>query len=327
VSVYALARPLLFSLDPETAHSVTLRLAHFAPAAKVPSRPVKAMGLEFANPVGMAAGLDKHAEHVDALAALGFGFLELGGVVPRPQPGNPPPRLFRLTGPRAIINRFGLNSIGVDAFAENLKRARTRSVIGVNISKNKDTPNERAVEDYLRCLEVLFPLASYLSINVSSPNTQGLRDLQQEQFLASLLRAMRERRDALRESHGRHVALAPKISPDLDEAGIRLLADIAVRSGMDGIIATNTTVSREGLNGERHAGEAGGLSGAPLRARSTEVVRQLSRHLRGALPIVGVGGIMSRADALEKFEAGATLVQVYTGLVYRGPELIAECVP
>ena len=326
MSLYGLARPLLFALDPETAHGLTLKLAPLVPHPRVPSRPVRAMGLEFPNPVGAAAGIDKHAEHVDTLAAMGFGFLELGGVTPRAQPGNPRPRLFRLAGAQAIINRFGLNSVGVEAFAENLKRARTRCIIGVNVSKNHDTPNERAVADYERCLDVLYPLVHYLSINVSSPNTRGLRDLQSGQFLSALARSLRGRRDALRERHGRHVALALKISPDIDEAEIRLVADVARREGMDGVIATNTTVSRSGVEGLPHALEQGGLSGAPLRERSTDVVRKLAAHLKGEIPIIGVGGIMSGADAADKFSAGATLVQVYSGLVYRGPRLIPECV-
>jgi len=325
VSLYGLARPLLFALDPETAHALTLKLAHFVPHPRVPPRPVRAMGLEFPNPVGAAAGIDKHAEHVDALAAMGFGFLELGGVTPRAQSGNPRPRLFRLAEAGAIINRFGLNSVGVEAFAENLTRARSKAVIGVNIGRNHDTPNERAAGDYVRCLEVLYPHVHYLSINVSSPNTEGLRDLQSEQFLSALARTLRRRREALRERHGRHVALALKISPDIDEAQIRLVADVARREGMDGIIATNTTVSRSGVEGLAQALEQGGLSGAPLRERSTDVVRQLAAHLKGEMPIIGAGGIMSGADAAEKFSAGATLVQVYSGLVYRGPRLIPEC--
>ena len=326
MSLYGLARPFLFALDPETAHGLSLKLAHLVPHRRVPSRPVRAMGLEFPNPVGAAAGIDKHAEHVDTLAAMGFGFLELGGVTPRAQSGNPRPRLFRLAGARAIINRFGLNSVGVEAFAENLKRARTKAVIGVNIGKNHDTPNESAAQDYVRCLEVLYPLVHYLSINVSSPNTQGLRDLQSEQFLSALARTLRERREALRERHGRHVALALKISPDIGEAQIRLVAEAARREGMDGIIATNTTVSRSGVEGQPHALEQGGLSGAPLREQSTEVVRKLAGHLKGEIPIIGCGGIMSGADAAGKFAAGATLIQIYSGLVYRGPRLIRECV-
>ena len=330
--LYALARPLLFALDPETAHAVTLALAD-APLRigllnfpRPPHLPVRAMGLEFRNPVGLAAGLDKQAEHVDALAALGFGFLELGGVTPRPQPGNPRPRMFRIPEARAIINRFGLNSVGVEAFVENLRRARRNTIIGVNIGKNKDTPNEQAAEDYEHCLEVLFPHVHYVSINVSSPNTAGLRDLQSAAALEALLTRLRARRDALREKHGRTVALAPKIAPDLDGDSVRAIADVVRRSGMDGVIATNTTVTRDGVKDLPHGGEEGGLSGAPLRERSLGVLRELAAALKGELPIIGVGGIMTGADAAERFKAGASLVQIYTGLIYRGPRLVSECV-
>ena len=330
--LYRLARPLLFALDPETAHSLALGLAD-APLRlgllnfrKPPHRPVRAMGLEFRNPVGLAAGLDKQAEHVDALAALGFGFVELGGVTPRPQPGNPRPRMFRIPEARALINRFGLNSVGVEAFVENLKRAGRNTIIGVNIGKNRDTPNEQAAEDFERCLEVLYPHVHYVSINVSSPNTAGLRDLQSSEALGALLARLRAKRDALRDQHGRSVALAPKIAPDLDGDAVRAIADVVRRSGMDGVIATNTTVSREGVKDLPQGGEEGGLSGGPLRARSLGVLRELAVALQGEIPIIGVGGILSGADAAERFEAGASLVQVYTGLIYRGPRLVSECV-
>ncbi len=324
--LYSLARPLLFSLDPETAHNVALGLASFSFARKVPSAPVRVMGIDFPNPVGAAAGIDKHAEHVDAVAAMGFGFIELGGVTPRPQPGNPRPRLFRLREARGIINRFGLNSVGVEAFARNLLRARTRAVIGVNVGKNADTPNERAAQDYERCLEALYPHVHYLTINVSSPNTKGLRDLQSSEMLGVILRAMRQKRERLRELHGRDVALVVKISPDGDDAGLRIIADVARRERIDGIIATNTTVSREGVAGLPQASEEGGLSGAPLFRRSTEVLRRLAQLLKGEIPLIGGGGIMSGADARAKFDAGASLVQIYSGLVFRGPQLISECV-
>ncbi|MBM3369008.1 MAG: dihydroorotate dehydrogenase (quinone), partial [Betaproteobacteria bacterium] len=264
--------------------------------------------------------------HVDALAALGFGFLELGGVTPRPQPGNPRPRLFRITEAQAIINRFGLNSVGVEAFVENLRRASRDTVIGVNIGKNKDTPNEQAADDYERCLEVLYPHVHYVSINVSSPNTAGLRDLQSTEALGALLGRLRAKRDALRERHGRSVALAPKIAPDLDRSAVQAIAEVVRRSGMDGVIATNTTVSREGVQSLPNGAEEGGLSGAPLRERSLGVLRELATALQGEIPIIGVGGILSGADAADRFNAGASLVQVYTGLIYRGPRLISECV-
>jgi dihydroorotate dehydrogenase len=326
--LYSLARPLLFSLDPETAHELTLRLADAARFFSGPIRraPVRVMGLDFPNPVGLAAGLDKHAEHVDALAALGFGFVELGGVTPRPQPGNPRPRLFRLPDARAIINRYGLNSVGVEAFVQNLKRARAKAIIGANIGKNKDTPNEQAVEDYARCMEVLYPHVHYLALNVSSPNTKGLRDLQAAEMLSLLLKTLKTRRERLRETHGKNVALVLKVSPDLDDAAIDDIAEVVRRERADGLIATNTTVSREGIAALAHGTEEGGVSGAPLTAPSTEVLRKFSSRLKNEVPLIGVGGIMSGADARAKFDAGASLVQIYSGLVYRGPGLVAECV-
>jgi dihydroorotate dehydrogenase len=284
------------------------------------------MGLDFPNPVGLAAGLDKHAEHVDALAGFGFGFVELGGVTPRPQPGNPRPRLFRLPQARAIINRYGLNSIGVEAFTENLKRARAKAVIGANIGKNKDTPNERAVEDYARCMEVLYPHVHYLALNVSSPNTQGLRDLQSREYLSALFASLKRGREALRERYARDVKLVLKVSPDLDDAALGDIAEVARRERADGLIATNTTVSHAGLDHLPHGTEEGGVSGAPLTAPSTEVLRKFARLLKGEVPLIACGGVMSAADARAKFDAGASLVQIYSGLVYRGPRLVAECV-
>jgi dihydroorotate dehydrogenase len=326
--LYALARPLLFALDPETAHHVALRFSGlaglFAPAP--PACPVRVMGLDFPNPVGLAAGLDKHAEHVDALAALGFGFLELGGVTPRPQPGNPRPRLFRIPQAQAIINRYGLNSVGVDAFIANLSRFSRKGVLGVNIGKNKDTPNEKAADDYEICLEKLYPRVDYVTLNVSSPNTAGLRDLQDAAALTALLKRIRDKRQVLRQKHGRNVAIALKISPDLDDPAIRSIADIVRRERIDGIVATNTTVSRESVMQFQWGKEQGGLSGAPLREASTHVVKVLSQALQGELPVIGVGGILQGADAAEKLDAGASLVQIYSGLVYRGPQLVSECV-
>jgi len=284
------------------------------------------MGLEFPNPVGLAAGLDKHAEHVDALAGLGFGFIELGGVTPQPQPGNPKPRLFRLPAARALINRYGLNSVGIERFVQNLKIRTTRAVVGVNIGKNKDTPNERAAEDYELCLEALYPHVDYVTLNVSSPNTPGLRDLQGGDALSSLLEKILRTREALRQKHGRQVAVALKISPDLDDKGIEDVAAAARRARIDGLVATNTTTSRAGVERLPQADEAGGLSGAPLKEKASSTIRTLHRHLQGEIPIIGVGGILSGADAAEKLAAGAALVQIYTGLIYRGPALIHECV-
>jgi dihydroorotate dehydrogenase len=326
--LYALARPLLFALDPETAHNLALRFTGVAGqfAATPPACPVRVMGLDFPNPVGLAAGLDKHAERVDALAALGFGFLELGGVTPRPQPGNPKPRLFRIPEADAIINRYGLNSVGVDAFVENLKRRTSKVIVGVNIGKNKDTPNEKAADDYAICLEKLYPYVDYVTLNVSSPNTVGLRDLQSAEALSALLSRMKGLKERLREKHGRNVALALKIAPDLDESQIRDIATAALREKIDAIVATNTTVARADVERYANSMQAGGLSGAPLRERSTRVIEILSKELKNEIPLIGVGGILSGADAAQKLDAGASLVQVYTGLIYRGPGLVSECI-
>src|SRR5262245_814081 len=312
--LYSLARPFLFALDPETAHNAALKLAGLAAAMAPKPRPcpVRVMGLDFPNPVGLAAGFDKHAEQVDALAALGFGFLELGGVTPRPQPGNPKPRLFRIPEAQAVINRYGLNSVGVDAFIENLKRRTAKVIVGVNIGKNKDTPNERATDDYVACLEKLYPFVDYVSLNVSSPNTVGLRDLQGAESLSKLLATVRGKREQLREKHGRNVAVALKIAPDLDHAAIRDIAEAAKRERIDAVVATNTTTDHRGVIGYLQAQEQGGLSGAPLREKSTDVVGALCRELKGEIPVIGVGGIMRGADAAEKMDAGASLVQIYS---------------
>jgi len=328
--LYALARPLLFSLDPETAHQLTLKAARFYSffPNKTPEHPVRVMGLEFPNPVGLAAGLDKNAEHVEALASMGFGFVELGGVTLRPQPGNPRPRVFRIPEARAIINRFGFNSVGVEAFVRNLEasRARERCIIGVNIGRNRETTMAEVAQEYGRVLEALYPHVHYVGINVSSPNTKGLRDMQSAEALGALLGSMRAKRDALRERHGRQVALTLKISSDLSNSEIQQIADAVRRERMDAVVAANTTVSREGVEGLPFASEEGGLSGAPLRARATHVVKTIASCLKGEIPVIGGGGIMSGADAAEKFAAGAKLLQIYTGLVYRGPRLIRECV-
>jgi dihydroorotate dehydrogenase len=323
--LYALARPLLFSLDPERAHALTLGLARLLPATRPAGTPVQAMGLEFPNAVGLAAGLDKDAAHVDALARLGFGHLEVGTVTPRPQPGNPRPRLFRLPSAQALVNRMGFNNAGLDAFMENLSRASWRGVLGINIGKNADTPIERAAEDYLACLERVYPRASYVAVNVSSPNTKNLRDLKENRALEALLSRLADRRARLAERHGRRVPLALKVAPDLDPAQVQGIADAVRRHGLDAVIATNTSVSREGVEGLPHAGEAGGLSGAPLRARATATLAAFVAALQGEAACIGVGGILSGADAAAKLAAGASLVQLYTGLIYRGPALVAEC--
>ena len=330
--LYALARPLLFALDPETAHALTLELVD-APlrfgllrVARPPVTPVRAMGLDFPNPVGLAAGLDKSGAHVDALAKLGFGFMEVGTVTPRPQPGNPKPRLFRLPSAQALVNRMGFNSVGLDAFMDNLGRASWRGVLGINIGKNADTPIERAADDYAACLERVYARAGYVAVNVSSPNTKNLRELQEDRALDALLARLAGLRVRLAERHGRRVPLALKVAPDLDDAQVRAIADAVRRHGIDAVIATNTSVSRAGVEDLEHANEAGGLSGAPIRARATATLTALARALKGEAVLIGVGGILRGADAAEKIEGGATLVQLYTGLVYRGPDLISECI-
>jgi dihydroorotate dehydrogenase len=325
--IYRLARPLLFSLDEENAHQLALRAAGVAGifSAPVPRSPVRAMGIEFPNPIGLAAGLDKDAEHIDALAALGFGFIEVGTVTPRPQPGNPRPRLFRIEAKQAIVNRFGFNNVGVDAFIANVQRARWRGVLGINIGKNAATPAERAIDDYALCLEKVYAHAAYVTINISSPNTKGLRTLQEAQQLDALLARLTSLRAPLADRHGRRVPLVVKVAPDLTPDEIQSIADAVRRHGVEGVIATNTSVSRQGVEGLRHANEAGGLSGAPIREMASGVLRAFASALRGEVTLIGAGGVMSGADAKEKFAAGAHLVQLYTGLIYRGPDLVSEC--
>jgi dihydroorotate dehydrogenase len=331
--IYPLFRPLLFTLDPETAHEMAFASLDLAVrcgvasalVARVPPSPVTAMGLSFPNRVGLAAGLDKNAAHIDGLAAFGFGFIECGTVTPRAQPGNPKPRLFRLPDADALINRLGFNNDGVDLFLANAARATWRGILGLNIGKNFDTPNARAADDYLTCLRAVYERASYVTVNVSSPNTKGLRDLQSEEALGGLLAALKAEQKILADKHGKYTPIAVKIAPDLTPPAINGIARVLVRHAVDGVIATNTTVSRDAVKGRPYADEAGGLSGRPLRAQSTAVVNALARALDGALPIIGVGGILSGADAKEKIDAGATLVQIYTGLIYRGPDLVAEC--
>ena len=333
-ALYPLFRPLLFAADPELAHDVALGgldaaarvgLAQLA-ASRLPQAPVEAMGLRFPNRVGLAAGLDKNAAHLKGLATLGFGFIEAGPVTPRAQPGNPRPRMFRVVEAQALVNRLGFNNGGVDAFVANVARSGYRGILGINIGKNFDTPNERAADDYVACLRAVHAHASYVTINVSSPNTKGLRDLQAEAALSALLARIVAERDDLAQKHGRCVPLAVKIAPDLDDAAVNAVARLLVAHRLDGVIATNTTIARDGVAGLPHADEAGGLSGAPLRERSTAVLRTLAKALDGALPIIGVGGILAATDAQQKLDAGAALVQLYTGLIYRGPDLVAECV-
>lgn len=294
------------------------------------SRPIDAsprqvMGLNFPNAVGLAAGLDKNAAHLDALATLGFGHIEVGTVTPRPQSGNPKPRLFRLPSAAAIINRMGFNNLGVDALVANVQRSAYRGILGINIGKNKDTSNALAVDDYLLCLEKVYPHASYVTINISSPNTQHLRDLQKDEALDALLSSIKLRQATLAQQHGRYVPIALKIAPDLDDSQIAAIAALLMVHQVDGVIATNTTLSRNEVRGLPHANEAGGLSGAPVRGASLRVIRTLGRHLQGSVPIIGVGGVLTGADAVEKINAGAALVQLYSGLIYRGPALVKEC--
>ena len=331
--IYPFFRPLLFTLDPETAHDMAFAsldvAARFgiaqALARSVPPSPVTAMGLRFPNRVGLAAGLDKNAAHIDGLAAFGFGFIECGTVTPRPQPGNPKPRLFRIPEAEALINRLGFNNDGVERFLANAGRASWRGILGLNIGKNFDTPNARAADDYLACFRAVHARASYVTVNVSSPNTKGLRDLQSEEALAALIVALKREQKLLADKHGKYTPIAVKIAPDLTAPAIAGIARLLVRHEVDGVVATNTTVVRDAVRGLPHADEAGGLSGRPLRAQATAVVATLAKALDGALPIIGVGGILSGADAKEKIDAGATLVQIYTGLIYRGPDLVAEC--
>jgi len=330
--LYSLARPMLFAMDAEVAHDLALaslkliERSGMAPmlARAVPAQRVRLMGLEFPNALGLAAGLDKNGEYIDALAALGFGFIEIGTVTPRPQPGNPKPRLFRLPEARALINRMGFNNNGVDSLIANVQRARYRGILGINIGKNFDTPIERAADDYEQCLAKVYAHASYVTVNVSSPNTKDLRRLQGADELGALAGKLKTEQKRLADLHGRYVPLALKIAPDLDDAQIEAIARCLLKHKLDGVIATNTTVARAGVAKLEHAGESGGLSGAPLRDVATAVIRKLARLLDGAVPIIGVGGVMSAADARDKLAAGASLVQVYTGFIYRGPQLIGD---
>ncbi|KEA62380.1 Dihydroorotate dehydrogenase [Marinobacterium lacunae] len=330
--LYDLARTLMFRLDPEVAHNVALASLSMGASLGLDrlirshdlSIPVEVMGIRFPNPVGLAAGLDKNGSAVDGLAALGFGFIEVGTVTPRPQSGNPKPRLFRIPEHRAIINRMGFNNDGVDQLLINLERSRYKGVLGINIGKNKDTPNNKANDDYLLCLRKVYDRASYITVNVSSPNTPGLRTLQFGESLNSLLDALKTEQARLARIYGRYVPIAVKIAPDMDEEELKLVAGSLKTYEMDGVIATNTTLSREGIEDSPVAQEAGGLSGEPVRGRANIAIRTLAAELNGALPIIGVGGVCEGFDAAEKLEAGASLVQIYTGFIYRGPRLIRE---
>jgi dihydroorotate dehydrogenase len=332
--MYTLLRPLLFTLDAESAHHLTLESLQLAARAglagacvpKTNAAPLTVMGVSFPNPVGLAAGLDKNGDYIDALAALGFGFLEIGTITPRPQPGNPRPRMFRLPAARAVINRMGFNNHGVDALVANVQRARFRGVLGINIGKNFDTPIERAADDYLICLRKVYAYASYVTVNISSPNTKNLRQLQQTDELGQLLGALQRERELLADKHGRRVPLALKIAPDLDPSQISAIAGLLVAHQVDAVIATNTTVGKDAVAQLPYGAEAGGLSGAPLTLQAQSVTAQLAAALGGTVPIIGVGGIMNGNDAAARIDAGASLVQLYTGLVYAGPALISACI-
>ncbi len=331
--MYQLLRELLFLFPPETSHHLALDALKLAgktgllgkPQA-IPGKAVTVMGMDFPNPVGLAAGLDKNGDYIDALAALGFGFLEIGTVTPRPQPGNPKPRLFRLPEAQGIINRMGFNNHGIDYLLEKVRKARYQGILGINIGKNFDTPVERAVDDYLIGLRKAYPHAHYITVNISSPNTPGLRKLQYGDDLKNLLATLRGEQGKLAQEYGRYVPVAVKVAPDLTEAEIRDMAGVFSSVQIDALIATNTTLDKSAVQGLRHADEQGGLSGMPLTRHSTEVIRQFRADMAGSIPIIGVGGIMSGTDALAKLEAGASLVQVYSGFIYRGPELVCECV-
>lgn len=337
--MYGLARPLLFCLDAERAHELALRSLDLAwrsglnplLATRPKPLPTPVMGLSFPNPVGLAAGLDKNGACIDALAALGFGFIEIGTTTPRPQAGNPKPRMFRLPGHEAVINRLGFNNEGVDALVRNVEASRLKrrggdTVLGINIGKNKDTPNEQAAADYLHCLGRVYPLADYVTVNISSPNTAGLRELQEEKALRALVDTILDGRERLATRHGRRVPILVKIAPDLTDDDIDAAARVLGEMNVNGVIVSNTTIDRLPIDGHPLAKEQGGLSGKPLYGKSTAVLRRMRSRLPAHIPLVGVGGILSGADAAGKTTAGADLVQFYTGLIYRGPGLIGECV-
>ena len=329
--LYSVARPLLFTLAPERAHELTLSMLDKAYKLgfmhqKVANKPVTCMGIEFPNPVGLAAGLDKNGAHIDALAALGFGFIEIGTITPRPQAGNPQPRLFRIPEAKAIINRMGFNNDGVDKLVENVKASKFKGILGINIGKNADTPVEDAVSDYLICLEKVYNYASYITVNISSPNTKNLRSLQSGDALTELLQTLKDRQLELAEQYNHYVPLVLKVAPDLTIEDINFISTQLLKFKIDGLIVTNTTLGREGVENLPNGNEAGGLSGAPVFEKSTECLRQFSKILDGRMPLIGVGGIVSGDQAVIKQQAGASLIQVYSGLIYTGPTLVKDCV-
>ncbi|WP_448212982.1 quinone-dependent dihydroorotate dehydrogenase [Colwellia sp. MEBiC06753] len=332
--LYSAIRKVLFSFDPEVIHNLTIKGFHHTGNSplkalyrqKVQNKPVEVMGINFPNPVGLAAGLDKNGECIQAFSALGFGFVEVGTVTPRPQPGNPKPRIFRLVEANGIINRMGFNNKGVDYLVDQVRKANFNGVLGINIGKNKDTPEENAKDDYIACMRKVYEYASYITVNISSPNTPGLRSLQYGDALNELLSALKAEQKALSEQHGKYIPIAVKIAPDLTEEEVNGIAECLVNNNIDGVIATNTTLARDKVAHLPHGDEQGGLSGAPVKDQSTTVIKQLAKALDGKLPIIGVGGILSAEDAKEKLDAGASLVQLYTGFIYQGPDLIKEIV-
>ncbi|KLU16234.1 MULTISPECIES: quinone-dependent dihydroorotate dehydrogenase [Xenorhabdus] len=331
---YSLVRKALFQLDPEQAHELTFRQLkrvagtpfEFLIRQSVATKPVTCMGLSFKNPLGLAAGLDKNGDCIDAFGAMGFGFVEVGTVTPRPQAGNDKPRLFRVVEAEGIINRMGFNNLGVDNLVENVNRAKYDGIIGINIGKNKDTPVENGKDDYLICMDKVYPYAGYITINISSPNTPGLRTLQYGDALDDLLSAIKNKQTELQQKFQKYVPVAVKISPDLTEEELIKIADSLIRHHIDGVIATNTTLDRNIIAGLNHCQQAGGLSGRPVQLRSTEIIRRLAQELKGDIPIIGAGGIDSLVAAREKMEAGASLIQIYSGFIYKGPKLIKDIV-
>jgi dihydroorotate dehydrogenase, subfamily 2 len=331
---YPLVRHFLFKLDPEVVHELTIhQLAWMGGTPfevffrnKLPSRPVEVMGLKFDNPVGLAAGLDKDGDAIDAFGAMGFGFIEVGTVTPRPQPGNDKPRIFRVIPAQGIINRMGFNNKGVDNLIENVKKSHYKGILGINIGKNKDTPIENGKDDYLICMDKVYAYAGYIAVNISSPNTPNLRQLQYGDAFDDLLNSLKERQKELAEKHKKYVPLAVKIAPDLSPEELKQVAEALLRHKIDGVIATNTTLDREMIHDMPHAAETGGLSGRPLQNKSTEIIRALHQYLKGQIPIIGVGGIDSAMAAREKIQAGAELVQIYSGFIYNGPDLVKNIV-
>ncbi len=331
---YSAIRNVFFQFDAETIHELTIKGLKKTGSTplnvfykqRVTDKPVTVMGINFPNPVGLAAGLDKNGECVDAFAAMGFGFVEVGTITPRPQPGNDKPRIFRLPEANAVINRMGFNNKGVDYLIDQVRKAKFKGVLGINIGKNKDTPDENAKDDYIHCMRKVYNFATYITVNISSPNTPGLRSLQYGDALNELLAALKIEQQQLEKQYGKYVPIAVKIAPDLNEEEVQSIAECLIANNIDGVIATNTTLSREGVKGLEHGNEQGGLSGQPVKEKSTTVIKLLAKALDGKLPIIGVGGIASSDDAKEKLAAGASLVQVYTGFIYQGPALVKEIV-